>query len=245
MPKDQPAPLQSDLIADPPAAERRASPLSLSRLRDAFATMLGNRPTDDSPAREAAKSPRDKASSSDFAVDGPCAINPRSVVESMLFVGRPDNGPISARELAAAMRGVSPAEIEAAVADLNRLYDSDEAPYWIEQSGGGFRLVLRREFERVRDKFYGKAKEVRLSPSALEVLSILAYNQPATVEQLNELRGSACGAALATLVRRKLVSLDRGQANGSTQYATTERFLSLFGIENLAALPRSEEIDKA
>jgi segregation and condensation protein B len=143
------------------------------------------------------------------------------------------------------MRGVSPAEIETTVADLNRVYDRDEAPYWIEQSGGGYRLVLRPEFERVRDKFYGKVKEVRLSTSVLEVLSILAYNQPATVEQLNELRGSACGAALATLVRRKLVNLDRGESKESPRYSTTERFLKLFGLENLAALPRSEELSQA
>ena len=41
------------------------------------------------------------------------------------------------------MRGVSPAEIEAAVAELNSTYDADEAPYWIEQINGGYRLVLR------------------------------------------------------------------------------------------------------
>jgi segregation and condensation protein B len=244
MPNNQSMSQPSVPHTDLPAAEKRESPLSLSRLRDAFAAMLGNRRADDAAAPEAAKSQRDKSNASDAAVDGPCEINPRSVVESMLFVGRPDNGPISTRELAAAMRGVSPAEIETTVADLNRLYHRDEAPYWIEQSGGGYRLTLQPEFERVRDKFYGKVKEVRLSPSVLEVLSILAYNQPATVEQLNELRGSACGAALATLVRRKLARLDRTQSRDSPTYATTDRFLKLFNLENLASLPRSEELNK-
>ena len=49
--------------------------------------------------------------------NSPCEINPRSVVEAILFVGRPDNGSTSARELAAIMRGVSPDEIDSAVAD--------------------------------------------------------------------------------------------------------------------------------
>jgi segregation and condensation protein B len=177
--------------------------------------------------------------------DAPCEINPRSVVESMLFVGRPDNGSISSREIAAAMRGVSPAEIDSAVAELNAIYQNDQAPYWIQQSGGGYQLVLRPEFDRVRDKFYGRIKEVRLSPSALEVLSILAYNQPATIDQLNELRGSACGAALATLIRRKLVRVDRSGAAGQLpQYSTTERFLALFGVQSLDELPRSEELER-
>ena len=97
----------------------------------------------------------------------------------------------------------------------------------------------------MRDKFYGRVKEARLSPAVVEVLSVLAYNQPATVEQLNELRGTPCGAALSTLVRRKLVCLERSPGSGqSPRYSTTERFLKLFGLENLGALPRSEELEK-
>src|SRR5262249_52763589 len=148
-----------------------------------------------------------------------CEINARTVVEAMLFVGRPDNGPLSARELAAAMRGVSPGEIESAVAQLNALYKSDGAPYRIEQANGGYRLVLREQFERMRDKFYGRVKEARLSPAVLEVLSVLAYNQPASADQLNELRGGPSGAALSTLVRRKLVKVERtGEGGKTSQY---------------------------
>jgi segregation and condensation protein B len=164
----------------------------------------------------------------------------------MLFVGRPDNGPLSARELAAAMRGVSPGEIEAAVNELNSTYDADKAPYWIEKNNGGYRLVLRDEFQRMRDKFYGRVKEARLSPAVLEVLSVLAYNQPATADHLSELRGAPSGAALSTLVRRRLVKLERaGEGGKSPQYSTTERFLKLFGLESLEALPRAEELEKA
>jgi segregation and condensation protein B len=230
----QPLPPSAD---NPSANQLRESPLSLSRLREAFAAMLGGEEAGSGdPEKSPAPSPQPQA---------PCEINPRSVVESMLFVGRPDNGPMSARELAAAMRGVSPTEIEAAVNELNAIYDADQAPYCIEQSGGGYRLVLRPEFERMRDKFYGRVKEARLSPSVVEVLSVLAYSQPATVEQLNELRGTPCGAALATLVRRKLVCLERVPGSGqSPRYSTTERFLRLFGLESLEALPRSEELEK-
>src|SRR5207253_2340075 len=137
----------------------------------------------------------------------PCDVSPQSIVEAMLFVGRPDNNPMSARELAAAMRGVSPKEIDEAVAQLNSTYDADGAPYRIDHTNAGYRMALRDEFQRMRDKFYGRVKEARLSPAALEVLSILAYHQPTTADQLNELRGAASAAALATLVRRRLVKL--------------------------------------
>ena len=143
------------------------------------------------------------------------------------------------------MRGVSPTEIDEAVAELNAIYDADQSPYRIEQSPGGYRLALRPAFERIRDKFYGRIKEARLSGPALEVLSILAYNQPATAEYLSELRGSPCGAALSTLVRRKLVCVHRSaESDELPKYSTTDRFLKLFGLDNLAALPRSEELEK-
>jgi segregation and condensation protein B len=240
MRRDKPAPASNATPANVPGEP----PLSLSRLRDAFASMLGTKT--EKPATTSRQV--DSEVEDDEAVEAPsraCEINARTVVEAMLFVGRPDNGPISARELAVAMRGVSPGEIESAVRELNANYDADNAPYWIEQNNGGYRLVLRDQFQRMRDKFYGRVKEARLSPAVLEVLSVLAYNQPATAEQLSELRGAPSGAALSTLVRRKLVKLDRPNESGkSPQFSTTDRFLKLFGLENLEALPRAEELEK-
>jgi segregation and condensation protein B len=222
----------------------KGPPLSLNRLREAFAAMLGGPQTEKPEAESRADDLNSDEDSYETTVRT-CEINARTVVEAMLFVGRPDNAPLSARELAAAMRGVSPSEIESAVAYLNALYKSDGAPYLIEQTKGGYRLVLRGEFERMRDKFYGRVKEARLSPAVLEVLSVLAYNQPATAEELNELRGGPSGAALSTLVRRKLVTVERiGEGGKTSQYSTTERFLKLFGLDNLDALPRTEDLEK-
>jgi segregation and condensation protein B len=229
-----------------PANAAKESPLSLSRLRDAFASMLGTSKEEKPAAPTSSVSPATEGGSFGETTLRRCEINPRTVVEAMLFVGRPDSGPLSARELAAAMRGVSPGEIEAAVEQLNSTYDADGAPYWIEQNNGGYRLVLRDEFDRMRDKFYGRVKEARLSPAVLEVLSVLAYNQPATADHLSELRGAPSSAALSTLVRRRLVKLERaGEGGKVTQYSTTERFLKLFGLESLDSLPRAEELEKA
>jgi segregation and condensation protein B len=243
MRREKPAPQPAGNEA--PANAPSESPLSLSRLRDAFAAMLGGQGAESKEQRAKTKQ-ASELPAPDSPVPTVCEINPRTVAEAMLFVGRPDNGPLSARELAAAMRGVSPSEIEAAVSELNATYDADGAPYWIEQNNGGYRLVLRDEFQRIRDKFYGRVKEARLSPAVLEVLSVLAYNQPATADHLSELRGAPSGAALSTLVRRRLVKLERAEEGGKLpQYSTTERFLRLFGLESLEALPRAEELEKA
>jgi segregation and condensation protein B len=225
---------------DPP----RESPLSLNKLREAFAAMLGRAEPDDRATPHGGPSTKRLAGSSPDSRPRAIEVNPRSVIEAMLFVGRPDNRAFSSRELAAAMRGVSPNEIDQAVRELNGAYDADDAPYQIEGTSAGYRLTLREELGRMRDKFYGRTREAKLSPAALEVLSIIAYNQPITAQEINALRGAANGAALATLVRRRLVRLDRPHGGGPAHYTTAERFLKLFGLESLDALPRSEELEK-
>jgi segregation and condensation protein B len=236
-------------------ANAESPPLSLSRLRAAFAQMLG---TDEQGAlhgesstgsteqgahqskRRLAPSPQPPAPNTD-----PCEISPRTIVEAMLFVGRADGEPFTAREMAAAMRGVSPGEIETVVGQLNAAYERDSAPYEITGSPQGYRLALRDDYRRMRDKFYGRIREAKLSPAALEVLSIIAYNQPTTAETINELRGAPSGTALNWLVRRKLVGVEPPtEPQQSTRYVTSLRFLQLFGLETISALPRNEELEK-
>src|SRR4051794_33685428 len=137
MPKDLPPSSPPVSNAERPATASHDSPLSLSRLRDAFASMLGTRRADNDESHQAKKTSGEKSTATDFAVDTPCEVNPRSVVESMLFVGRPDNGPISARELAAVMRGVSPAEIETAGGGPQRGCGRGEGAGWVRKKRGG------------------------------------------------------------------------------------------------------------
>jgi segregation and condensation protein B len=225
-----------------PETKSHESLLSLNRLREAFAAMLD--PGSDKRETEGEVGTGTLAPRSPQLAPS-CEINPRSVVEAILFVGRPDSGSLSSRQLAAAMRGVTPREIEAAVAELNALYEADGAPYIIEGTRTGYRLVLRERYGRLRDKFYGNVREAKLSPAALEVLAIVAYHQPVTLDQMNAYRNAANGGALATLVRRGLVRLDRPAVAGAKpQYSTTDRFLKLFALESLDALPRSEELGK-
>jgi segregation and condensation protein B len=151
---------------------------------------------------------------------------------------------MSSRELAAAMRSVSPGEIDAAIAELNSTYERDQSPYSVVGTPQGYRLELRGEFRRVRDKYFGRIREARLTTPALEVLAVIAYNQPVTAEGINQIRGKPSGAVLATLVRRRLVRPDR-QEQGSANYVTTDRFLRVFDLESPAALPRSEDLETA
>ena len=219
-----------------PSRDKSDSPLSLRRITEAFAQMLGRPAT----AEQSGASPP----AVPFA--DPCPVSPRSIVEAILFVGRPDGGAFTAEELAGTMRDVTPADIDGAVAELNRAYESDRAPYAIQASTAGYRLALRKEYLRLGRKLHGRVREAKLSPQALEVLAVVAYRQPVTAAIIEELRQERSGAVLAQLVRRDLLRLDRPAENGRLAcYTTTDRFLRLFGLANLAQLPKVEEFDLA
>jgi segregation and condensation protein B len=245
----------------PPAAHLglesfRAPPadggLSLDKLKGAFAAMLGSGddpysvPADpnDDPLR-AAIVVEENAGDERSAAEVGCEINPRTILEAMLFVGLPDGRPLPARQVAALMRGVRPAEIDELVRDLNDEYARTGRPYRVASEGAGYRLALREQFAAVRDKFAGRVAQARLSAAAIEVLAVVAYNQPLTAEQISRMRDTPSGRILSQLVRRQLLRIDRDDSpKRSARYCTTERFLRLVGVESLADLPRSLDLDR-
>jgi segregation and condensation protein B len=75
-------------------------------------------------------------------------------------------------------------------------------------------------------------------------LSVVAYNEPLTADEVSRLRGAPSGAVLTQLVRRRLLRIERAEtAPRTAHYRTTPRFLELFGLGCLADLPTSQELD--
>ncbi len=100
-----------------------------------------------------------------------CPVTPTSILEAVLFVGRPDNSPISAEEIAGLMRGVKPAEIETHVAELNQIYAETGRAIRIATIGNGYRLQLADDLQFIRDRFYGPIREIRLNQAAIDCLA--------------------------------------------------------------------------
>lgn len=171
-----------------------------------------------------------------------CEVSPQSIVEAMLFVGNPANESLTNDRIASFMRGVRPQEVDGLVVELNTQYETEGCPYRIESHGSGYRMVLCEEFGSIRDRFYGQVKAAKLSQQAIDVLAIVAYRQPLTREQVEQMRGRPSGALLSQLVRRQLLQMARPQEKPrSPQYTTTQRFLELFGLESVNDLPRSPD----
>ncbi len=194
--------------------------MSLDQLSAAFAEMLSGGEDPYSPAPP----PEDEepllpgleaelAAGSKAGQQDACEITPRSILEALLFVGIPSGEPLTSEQIARLMRGVRPAEIDAFVGELNALYDSRGTPYYIATDGAGYRMRLRDDFSRVRNKFYGRSRRAKLSQAAIEVLSLVAYHEPLTAEEVNRLRDTSSGSILSQLVRRQLLKLQRTTAH--------------------------------
>lgn len=219
--------------------------LSLDALSAAFAAALGGTPPD--PKADGASEAAPPAASSPVSTPGDdaCEINPLSILDALLFVGDAGGNPLSAERLAAAMRGVEPAEIHDLVRELNRRYAAVGNPYEVVDEGAGYQLSLRAEHARLREKFYGRVRQVRLSQAAVDVLSLVAYHEPVSREDVNRLRGKGSGALLTQLVRRQLLRVERPESQPRTVfYRTTRRFLELFGLTSLAELPTAADLEQ-
>jgi segregation and condensation protein B len=232
----------------PPPAD---SGLSLDDLNAAFAEMLstGDDPYSRPQATQSATDtthelPLELVAEPEQA-DTACEITPKTILEATLFVGSGENQPIASDRVAGLMRGVRPVEIDDLVRDLNEQYDANGCPYRIESVAQGYKLVLREEFAPVRDKYFGRTRQAKLSPAAIEVLSIIAYNGAQTAEDVARLRGRPSNAILSQLVRRQLLRVERDpEGPRRARYRPTPRLLLLLGLESLDDLPRGQEIER-
>ncbi len=215
-----------------------AESLSVDQLTHAFAQLMG----EDQPSKAESKSSKPTDPLGDPADEDDSNITPESILEAILFVGHPNNEPLTSRMMASYLRGVSPAEVDQLIEQLNTSYRQVDAPYEIVSEGVGYCLTLKDELDSIRDKFYERIREVRLSQVAIDLLAIVAYNQPISRQEIDVLRGRPSSAVLNQLVRRQLLVVQRdAEKPKRILYTTGDRFLDLFGLQSLDDLPHHED----
>lgn len=167
----------------------------------------------------------------------------RAIVEALIFAS---DEPLSADRIAAIVEEMTAPVVDDLVAELNAGYLREGRAFRIVSVAGGFRMLTRPE-HALWIKLLHRSSRPRLSQAALETLSIIAYRQPVPRTELEGIRGVNVDGVLKTLVERDLVRIaGRGEGLGRPLlYATTERFLEYFGLPDLEALPRPEEVELA
>ncbi len=166
-----------------------------------------------------------------------------AIIEALIFAS---DGPLTPRKIVEILPHLKERDVRNAVGQLNDQYRETDRSFIIEEVAGGFRFFTLPEFEPFLKKLYASRNQQRLSQKALETLAIIAYRQPITRQEIEEIRGVSADGVIRTLLARNLITIaGRAEAPGSPfLYKTTKTFLEYFGLNSLNDLPKLKEIEE-
>ncbi|MGA2091220.1 MAG: SMC-Scp complex subunit ScpB [Endomicrobiales bacterium] len=166
----------------------------------------------------------------------------KRIVEALLFAA---DQPIPEKEFNSILGEiVSGLKIDQLIEELSAELDKNASPIEIKFVAGGWQMATRKEFSSWIRRLYREKTTLKLSNSALETLSVIAYKQPITRSDIEEIRGVECGGVLETILERGLVKIiGRKETIGRPLlYGTTQEFLKHFGLGHLSELPSIEDV---
>ncbi len=159
-----------------------------------------------------------------------------AILEAMLFAS-PE--PLTIEEIEAALPGTDRDQVVHGLEELARALQRPDRGLRLEKVAGGWRLVTRPELAEPLRALFRFRNQKRLTPTALDVLAIVAYAQPITAPEIQEIRGTDPSYALRVLLERKMIrTVGRKKVVGRPiLYGTTREFLLHFGLDSLDDLP--------
>jgi len=171
-----------------------------------------------------------------YAAETPITLEQmtRLVKETVIAEGAADEAEMKSR-------------VRSSLEELVGQFGSPDHGIEIRQVAGGYRMSTKPEQHEVVRAFAKSLKPpIRLSLPALETLAVIAYKQPVTVPEINDIRGVDSGGVIGTLLDRKLITTaGRKQVIGRPiLYKTTKEFLMRFGLKDVNELPSMEEFEK-
>ncbi|MGC1105982.1 MAG: SMC-Scp complex subunit ScpB [Candidatus Acidiferrales bacterium] len=167
----------------------------------------------------------------------------QSALEAIIYAA---DEPVTIDQIVAAVGGEK-AEVRAALDKLVASYGAEERGVEIRKVAGGWKMYTKAQHHEAVKKFIKSLRPaLRLTMPALETLSVIAYKQPATLPEINEVRGVNCGGVVKTLLERRLITTaGRKDAVGRPiLYRTSKDFLMRFGLADLDELPSLKEFEQ-
>ena len=167
----------------------------------------------------------------------------KAILEALIFAS-PE--PLTPKAMFRLLDTEPKEDVQEALDELKRDYERPGGLQLIEIAGG-YQIVTRPDLhEWVRRLFHERATQ-KLTVQSLETLAVIAYKQPLTALEINEIRGVNTSGVLNTLLERGLIKIaGRKHVVGRPfLYATTREFLIRFGLNDLADLPKVEDMAEA
>jgi segregation and condensation protein B len=166
-------------------------------------------------------------------------------IEALIFCSPQ---PIKVKDLQACMSEMFEAEvpeedIRKAIEGLKTKFESEDFSFSLTAAAGGYQFLTKPAYQASIGILLKQQSKKRLSTSALETLSIIAYKQPITKTEVENIRGVNCDYTVQRLLEKGLVEL-KGKAETIGRpilYGTTEKFMEYFGINHLQELPTPKD----
>ena len=165
----------------------------------------------------------------------------KSILEAILFAA---SEPISVKQFQDALPGLDKRVIRRGLTELRDAYQEMDRSFHLIEIASGYQICTRPEYAEWIQKFYTRQVRVKLSPSALETLAIVAYKQPITRADVAAIRGVNSDSVLNSLVEKGLVRIAGRKKGRSLLFSTTDDFLQQFGLKDATDLPSLDEIDE-
>ena len=165
------------------------------------------------------------------------SAEPLALLEAALFLAKE---PMSSRRLSQLAGLPEGTKTRNLIRELNKRYDQEQSAFCVVEVAEGFQLRTRPEFAVWLARIQGVSTALRLSNSAMETLTVIAYRQPVPRAEVERIRGVQCGDLIRQLLDHDLAKIvGRSDELGRPfLYGTTPKFLSVFGLGSLNDLPK-------
>ncbi|MBC6714060.1 SMC-Scp complex subunit ScpB [Treponema sp. Marseille-Q3903] len=162
-----------------------------------------------------------------------------ALIECILFL---ESEPLSVKVISNKAQ-LSEEVVTKCLEKLEERYSAQDSGVELTMITGGWCLTPKKEYWDVLKEYYGSKREGRLSKSAMETLAIIAYSQPITRAEIEQIRGVGVDNMIRLLIERNLIKeVGKKEAPGRpTLFGTSKEFLKLFRLNSIAELPKLDE----
>ncbi|HVN97915.1 MAG TPA: SMC-Scp complex subunit ScpB [Syntrophorhabdaceae bacterium] len=165
----------------------------------------------------------------------------KRIIEAILFSS---SKPVAVKQLKKRLEEYPPEEVERFLHELCEEYNGSERAVEIAEVAGGYQMKTRALYREWAKRFV-REKDVGLTKSTLETLSIIAYKQPLTKKEIDSVRGVDSSRAIKLLLERRLIGISgkNGAGDKRIAFVTTEKFLEVYGLRSIEDLPTYKDIE--
>lgn len=129
---------------------------------------------------------------------------------------------------------------------LRQKYQDHQFSFEIVEVAGGYQFMTKGAYHQTVGQYLRRTNKKKLSKSALETLSIIAYKQPVPKSELEKIRGVSCDYAIQKLLEKELIAIT-GRSEGPGKpllYGTSQKFMEYFGLKDLSDLPKPKDFEE-